>query len=64
MDRLLKDCPSFISIKEVSVLLGVNERTIRRLIDAGKLQSVKVGKAIRIPKENLIKYLEGGRTDG
>lgn len=46
-----------ISIKKTADLLQVNPRTIRRLIDAGKLPSVRVGRAIRIRRIDLEQLL-------
>ena len=41
---------AFYSIAEFAALLGISERTVRRLIKDGELQVVRLGsKVIRIP---------------
>ncbi len=51
-----------LTIKELAEFLKVNEATIRRAIDAGKLKALKVGKSWRIEKEEVIKWLQEGVT--
>jgi excisionase family DNA binding protein len=50
------------TIKELAEFLKVNEATIRRAIDSGKLKALKVGKSWRIEKEEVIKWLQEGVT--
>jgi excisionase family DNA binding protein len=53
----------FYSIPQVANLLEVSPLTIRRLIWKGKLESVKVGKSIRVSNEQLDSYINKGSTD-
>ncbi len=46
------------TIKEVSELVGVSESEIIRLVMIKKLPAVRVGKAIRIKKEDLEMFLK------
>ena len=48
----------YLSIEECAALLGVHHSTIRRLIRAGQLEAVKVGRVIRIPRSALETALE------
>lgn len=50
------------TIKELAEFLKVNEATIRRAIDSGKLKALKVGKSWRVEKEEVIKWLQEGVT--
>lgn len=43
----------YVTIKDAATALSCAERTIQRLIYAGKLPHVKVGRAIRIPADAL-----------
>tara|TARA_R110000868_G_scaffold330273_1_gene591215 strand:- start:4520 stop:4693 length:174 start_codon:yes stop_codon:yes gene_type:complete len=52
-----KDPLQLSTISQAADLLQVNPRTIRRLIDAGKLPSVRVGRAIRIRRSDLEQLL-------
>jgi excisionase family DNA binding protein len=39
--------------------LGVNRRTVIRLIDAGEVRAIKVGRTVRIPRSELERVLAG-----
>lgn len=47
------------TVKEVTELLGLSERTVRRYIADGKLKAIKVLGNIRITKEELEKQTKG-----
>lgn len=61
MEKYLENYPPVLSVDEVADILGVTGKTIRHLIKAGDLGSIKVGRLIRIPKDRLVEYL--GRQD-
>ncbi|MDQ1318738.1 MAG: hypothetical protein QG588_2400, partial [Candidatus Poribacteria bacterium] len=46
----------FYSIGQVAQLLGVSDRTIRRLVWKGDLEAIKVGKSVRIASEYIEVY--------
>ena len=46
-----------MSISNVSEALGITERNARHLIHEKQISYVKIGKAIKVPKESLIEYL-------
>lgn len=46
------------TVKEAAEVLGCHTVTIRRAIDAGELKSAKIGKIIRISKEDLNAYYQ------
>jgi excisionase family DNA binding protein len=52
------DLNVFYTPTEAARLLKVHERTIRRLIDSGKLGAVKVAGRKRISEEHLESFLE------
>jgi excisionase family DNA binding protein len=45
------------TLKEVAKILRVSEQTVRRLINEGKLSSIRVGIQIRITQSSLDTYL-------
>lgn len=48
--------------KDVGEQLGVGEKTVRRLVDAGELRAVTIGGANRrIARDDLLRYLESLR---
>ena len=58
MEKYLEQYPPVLSVDEVATILGVTSKTVRNLIKAGNITSIKVGRLIRIPKDRLIHYLE------
>lgn len=62
MEKYLENYPPVLSVDEVADILAVTGKTIRHLIKAGDIGSIKVGRLIRIPKDRLVEYL--GRQEG
>ena len=54
------DNNSFYTITEVSKIISVSEKTIRRHINSGKLKSQKIGGVHRIEKEDLNFFIKKG----
>lgn len=61
---VFKDYPDLMNVKDVSGLLEVSTKTVYALIKAGKLHSTKVGREFRVPKYELLRYLEIINSDG
>jgi excisionase family DNA binding protein len=53
---------SFLTTEEVLAYFQVNLRTVYRLIKAGKLPAVRVGRQWRFRKRDIDAWLEGQRT--
>lgn len=51
---------SYVTLNQLSGILGVTYRTARRYVDAGKIQGVKVGGQYRIYEEEIRRFLESG----
>ena len=48
----------YMRVKEVAAQLSVSEQTVRKLLRAGELQSIRIGKrAVRITRESVDAYL-------
>ena len=56
-NNIFKDHPDVLNVKQVSELLGVSTKTVYRLLKTEALASLKVGREFRIPKMNVLKYL-------
>ena len=59
MEKFLEEYPPVLSTSDVANILGVTTKTVRSLIKAGDIGSIRVGRLIRIPKNMLVEYLEG-----
>jgi excisionase family DNA binding protein len=55
---MFKEYPDILDVKQVSNLLGVSTKTVYRLLRAGSLSSLKVGREFRIPKVYVLRYLK------
>jgi excisionase family DNA binding protein len=61
--ELLEALPPYLTPAEIAELLNVNERTVWRLINRGELEVRHIGRAARVPRASLIRYLLG-RANG
>ncbi len=52
-----------ITVGEAATILHVSTRTIRRLIEGGKLQAVRVGRSVRIRPSEILHVILGSSND-
>jgi len=55
---MFKQYPDVVSIKQLQTMLGVGRNTAYDLLKKNKIQSVRIGRVHKIPKINIIKYLQ------
>ena len=53
----------FLTVSEVAGLLRVSTMTVYRLIKAGQLASVRVGKSYRVREDDVDRYLANSYTE-
>lgn len=53
----------WLTVAQISDELKVHAMTVYRLISAGKLGAVKVGRSYRVTKSEFERYLKEARTD-
>ncbi len=53
---------TFLSVREVAERWRVSSMTVRRLIENGQLNSVRVGHCVRIPEPECERYEEIRQT--
>ena len=51
------DLPLVLDVPAVAAVLGTGERVVREEIAAGRLEHVRVGRLIRVPRHCLLSYL-------
>ncbi len=50
-----------LDCREVSLALGLSDRTLRRLVDSGKApQPIRIGHSIRWPAGQIKAWIDGG----
>ena len=47
----------YISVAQAAALLSVSEKLIRKLIKNGEIQEYRVGRLVRMKREELINYI-------
>ena len=52
---------SALSMRELADEWGISERSVWTLVNTGKLDSFRVGRAVRIPWPSIDAYMAGGR---
>ena len=53
----------FVTVAEVASLLRVSNMTVYRLIQAGSLPAVRVGRSYRLREDDVDRYLAGQYTE-
>ena len=55
--------PAFLKVAEVADMLRVSNMTVYRLISAGSLPAVRVGKSYRLTEADVDRYLQQSYTE-
>lgn len=53
----------FLTVAEVAAVMRVSKMTVYRLVHAGDLASVRVGRSFRVPERAVHEYLRGAFDD-
>ena len=61
--QLFQDYPDVVSTLQLSEMLGVCERTVYQLLMTNQIKHFRIGRAYRIPKVNVIAFMESESTD-
>ena len=56
--QLLRNYPDVLDVSQMCEILKISSKTAYSMLQSGSIESLKVGRAYRIPKLNLIKYLQ------
>ena len=48
---------AFLTVAEVAALMRVSKMTVYRLVHAGDLPAVRVGRSFRVPEEAVRRYI-------
>jgi excisionase family DNA binding protein len=54
----------FMTLEDVAEMLGVNYQLIYRLVRAGELPAIRLGRVYRVTQEDLNTYLQNQKTSG
>ena len=59
---MLTDYPDVMDIGQMCEALGVSTKTGYKLLKDGKIEYLKIGRAYRIPKAHILRYLKITRS--
>ena len=54
---------TFLTVAEVAAMMRVSKMTVYRLVHAGELSAVRVGRSFRVPERAVQEYLRDAYTD-
>ena len=54
----------YLKTKDVAIRLSVNLQTVNKLIYNGEFETVRVGTALRVNAESVLRYLEANKVGG
>ena len=57
MSEIFKDYPDVVSVEQLMELLQIGQVLAYKLVKSGAIKSRKVGREYKIPKVNVIAYL-------
>ncbi|MPM33521.1 hypothetical protein SDC9_80097 [bioreactor metagenome] len=60
---LFQQYPDIMSVKQLQLALGIGRVGVYKLLASGKIYSLKVGNAYKIPRTSLIEYVSQGRVE-
>ena len=61
--RMFRDYPDVLTVKQVCEMLNIGRNNAYELVRSGAIKSVTIGRQIRIPKDNVIHFIEKDNVD-
>ena len=55
---MFQQYPDVVSVSQLQKMLGIGRNTAYKLLKENKILSIRIGKVHKIPKKNVIKYLQ------
>lgn len=54
----IEDLPLLLTVEEMASVLRIGRNPAYQLVRAGNIQSIRIGRSIRIPRNALIQFVE------
>ena len=55
---MFQDFPDVVNVAQLQKMLGIGRNTAYNLLKTNKIRSIRIGKIYRVPKINILKYLQ------
>ena len=56
--EIFSDYPDVLTVEDLSRILGISTKTAYKLLKEQKIKSIAISRTYRIPKVNLLQYLQ------
>lgn len=56
--RSFNELPLTLRVEDLMPILGIGRNTAYELVRSGKIKGIRIGKQIRIPKEEVRRFLD------
>jgi len=56
--RSFDDLPLTLRVEDLMPILGIGRNTAYELVRCGKIRSIRIGRKIRIPKSEVLAFLD------
>ena len=64
MTEVGEDALGLLTVPEAAGLMRLGKRTVARMIHAGEIESIKIGRSRRIPRQAVADYIDSRRAAG
>ena len=55
---MFREYPDVVNVAQMQRMLGIGRNTAYKLVKANTIPSIRIGRVHKIPKVNIIKYLQ------
>lgn len=62
-DNIFQDYPDIVSTEQMRQMLHIGKKTAYELLNRKDIKSIRIGKTHKIPKINIIAYLNENNTN-
>jgi len=63
-NNMFNEYPDVMTISDLQSSLGIGRTTAYKLLNSGKIRHMRIGKAIKIPKQFLVEYINNECYNG
>lgn len=63
LENTFTEYPNIVSTKDLREMLNIGRSTCLKLLSSKEIKSVRIGRVYKIPKVNIIEYLNRKQND-
>ena len=58
VEFMFQEFPDVVDVTQLQKMLGIGRNSAYDLLKTNKIKSIRIGKIYRVPKVNILKYLQ------